>query len=468
MKIRFLGAAGEVTGSCFLVETATRRLLVDCGLFQGDRASEARNRQRFAFDPAAVDAVVLTHAHLDHSGRIPLLVRNGFRGPVYAQRACVDLCRILLLDSAHLAEKDAEHENRRRARKGRPPTEPLYGKRDAELALKRFRPTDYGARQTLLPGVELTLHDAGHILGSAIAELKLEENGASRRIVFSGDLGHAGAPILRDPQVLEAADLVVMESTYGDRAHRGWIETWAELGDVFRDAAGTQGNILIPAFAIGRSQELLYVFQRHYREWGLDRWAVFLDSPMAIEATDVYARHWKLYDRDAAQQYRRGAFKLPNLHLTRTPVQSAAINRIQSGAVILAGSGMCDGGRIRHHLKHNIWRAHSHVVFVGYQASGTLGRAIVDGAKQIRLWGETMRVAAQVHTIGGLSAHADQNGLVDWYRHFRSRPPVALVHGEPAASSALADRLRREFSATVHVPTSGSALDLNYLRKEEL
>jgi metallo-beta-lactamase family protein len=462
MKIRFFGAAGEVTGSCFVVETGAHRVLVDCGLFQGDRASEARNRQRFPFDPAAIDAVVLTHAHLDHSGRIPLLVKGGFRGPIYTQHASVDLCRILLLDSAHLAEKDAEHENRRRARKGRRPVEPLYGRRDAEFALKRFRAVDYGAERSLLPGVALTLHDAGHILGSAIAELKLGTGAAARRVVFSGDLGHAGAPILRDPQALASADLVIMESTYGDRAHRGWNETWTELGAVFRDAAVARGNILIPAFAIGRSQELLHVFQRHHREWGLDRWAVFLDSPMAIEATDVYARHWKLYDRDAAQQYRRrgNAFHLPNLHFTRTPAQSAAINRIQSGAVIIAGSGMCDGGRIRHHLKHNIWREHCHVVFVGYQAGGTLGRSIVDGAKQIRLWGETMRVAAQVHTIGGLSAHADQNGLVDWYRRFRNRPPVALVHGEPAAATALAERLRRELNTSVQIPEIGTEIDL--------
>jgi metallo-beta-lactamase family protein len=462
MQIRFLGAAQEVTGSCYLVEVGRRRLLVDCGLFQGDAATEARNRTPFPFQADAIDAVVLTHAHLDHSGRIPLLVKAGFRGAVYTHRACRDLCRIMLLDAAHLNEKDAEHENRRRARKGLKPVDPLYGKREAERAMKQFRALDYGARQEILPGVSVTLHDAGHILGSAIVELELREDGTRRRVVFSGDLGHAGAPILHDPQTLDAADLVVMESTYGDRAHRSWESTWAELAGVFREAELAKGNILIPAFAVGRTQDLLYAFRRHYRDWGVDRWTVFLDSPMAIEATEIYERHWKLYDAEAARERRRNgaALRTPNLHFTRTMPQSAAINRVQSGAVIIAGSGMCNGGRIRHHFKHNLWREHCHVVIVGFQARGTLGRRIVDGAKAIRLWGETIRVAAQVHTIGGLSAHADQNGLVDWYRHFRGRPPLALVHGEPEAMAALAARIARDSGVTPHQPRPASTIDL--------
>jgi metallo-beta-lactamase family protein len=279
--------------------------------------------------------------------------------------------------------------------------------------------------------------------------------------VFSGDLGHAGAPILRDPELVRRADLVVLESTYGDRDHRSWEATWRELAQVFNDPERIRGNILIPAFAVGRSQELLYVMKQHYRDWGLQRWRVFLDSPMAIEATEVYARHWREHDREAARA--RGAcgdpFQLPNLHLARTPNQSMAINRIQAGAVIIAGSGMCTGGRIRHHLKHNVWREQSQIVFVGYQAAGTLGRSLVDGATQIRLWGETMRVAARVHTIGGLSAHAGQAQLLAWYAGFQGRPPVALVHGEPTAMQALAAALRQSYGASVHLPEPQAALE---------
>jgi metallo-beta-lactamase family protein len=462
MKLQFFGAAREVTGSCTLIECGRQRVLVDCGLVQGSPATEARNRAPFGFDARAVDAVVLTHAHLDHSGRLPLLVKAGFRGPIYTHRACRDLCHIMLKDAAALNEKDVERENRRRARKGIAPLAPLYTRKEAERAMRQFRALDYSAGQEILPGVRVQLHDAGHILGSAIVEFTLSEEKLTRRVVFSGDLGHAGAPILHDPATLDTADLVVLESTYGDRAHRSWDATWGELKEVFLEAERSKGNILFPAFAIGRSQELLYVFRRHFEDWGLDRWSIFLDSPMAIEATEVYTRHWKLYNSEAARQRHENgdAFRTPNLHFTRTPAQSMAINRIQSGALIIAGSGMCDGGRIRHHLKYNIWREHCHVVFVGFQALGTLGRQLVDGAARIRLWGETMRVAAHIHTIGGLSAHADQQGLLGWYRHFRGPPPVALVHGEPGAMDILAARLRGDFGVHVLTPAPGEHIDL--------
>ena len=283
--------------------------------------------------------------------------------------------------------------------------------------------------------------------------------------MFSGDLGHRGAPILRNPATVREADLVILESTYGDRNHRSWNATWQELGEVFRAAAHHAGNILIPAFAIGRTQELLYVFRQHWREWGLDRWTVFLDSPMAIAATEVYAHHANLFnDKDKDRRRRDGdLFALPNLHFSRTSSQSMAINRIQSGAVIVAGSGMCNGGRIRHHLKHNVWREQCHVIFTGFQARGTLGRQLVDGAPRVRLWGESIRVAAQLHTIGGLSAHADQEGLLAWYRGFgQPLPPVALVHGEPTAIDGLAARLKT-LRAPVIVPTPGERLDLTDL-----
>ena len=461
MDIQFLGAAREVTGSCFLVRCGERQLLIDCGLIQGAAADEARNRAAFAFDPRAIDAVILTHAHLDHSGRLPLLVKAGFRGPVYTHRATRDLCQIMLKDAASLNEKDAEHENRLRERRGKRLVEPLYTRTDAEKAMRQFQALDYGQERELLPGIRVRLQDAGHILGSAIVELWLTEDGHRRKLVFSGDLGHAGAPILRNPETVREADLVVMESTYGDREHRPWDETLAELGEVFREARQSQGNILIPAFAIGRSQELLYFLKHHNREWGIGHWTVFLDSPMAIEATEVYGKHWKLFDAEAHRHRKKDGdpFAMPNLHFSRTPAQSMAINRVRGGAIIIAGSGMCDGGRIRHHFKHNLWREQCHVIFAGFQARGTLGRKIVDGAKTVKLWSETIRVGARIHTVGGLSAHAGQSGLLEWYRNFSSRPTVALVHGEPEPMQALAQRLEA-VPARVLMPKPGERLNL--------
>lgn len=462
MQIRFHGAAGEVTGSCHLVEVAGRRILLDCGLIQGDRQDEERNRAPFPFDPKSVDAVVLSHAHIDHSGRIPLLIRSGFAGPVYTHHASKDLCRIMLKDSGYLAERDAEWENRKRQRKGLKPVRPLFTMRDAVDAMNRFRGLPYGKRKKILPGVTVRLSDAGHILGSSIVELWLEEGGARRKLVFSGDLGQAGAPILRDPAPIAEADLVLMESTYGDRQHRGRAETLAEIEEVIAQTRGAKGNILIPAFAVGRTQDILYHFARNYDAWGIGDWQIFLDSPMAIQATEVYLRHSNLYDPEAAALWTKNSHHplLPNLTLSHTGRQSMQLNRVRSGAIIIAGSGMCNGGRIRHHLKHNIWRGNCHVVIVGFQARGTLGRELVDGARHIRLWGETIKVEAEIHTIGGLSAHADQAGLMDWYGHFQDRPPLMLVHGEPEASGVLQAALGKATNTPVRIAGPGQRVDL--------
>lgn len=458
MQIEFFGAAGEVTGSCYLVHALGRRILVECGLVQGSPAHERRNRDPFPFDVAGIDAVVLTHAHLDHSGRLPLLMARGFDGPIWTHRATVELCAVLLQDAAYLSAKDAEWENRKRERKGLAPVEPLYSVEQARQTQHLFRPLDYDAPTEILPGLHLTLRDAGHILGSASAELAATVDGRMRRIVFSGDLGHHGAPILRDPAPVPKADLVVLESTYGDRLHRPWADTWREMGEIIAGAAG--GNILIPAFAVGRTQELLYVFAQHSREWNLGRWQIFLDSPMAIEATEIYERHSAVHDEQArAMSERHGnLFTLPNLRLSRTGEESSLINRIRSGAIIIAGSGMCTGGRIKHHLKHNIWRAETHLLIVGFQAAGTLGRSLVDGASHIRLWGEAIKVNARVHTVGGLSAHADQSGLRDWYRHIAGRPPVVLVHGEPQAMHSLAAKLAEDGAGSVRQARYGETI----------
>jgi len=447
MDLTFHGAAGEVTGSCHLLRVGGRKILLDCGQIQGSRESEARNRDPFPFDPAAIDAVVLSHAHIDHSGRIPLLVKAGFRGPVYAQTATRELCHIMLWDAAYLHEKETLWDNRKRERRGEPLLKPLYMREDVRVAMGQFRSVPYGRVREVCPGVKIRYQDAGHILGSCIVEIWGSEGGVTRKLVFSGDLGPKGAPILRDPAVVQEADLVLMESTYGDRRHRSQEQTLAELSEIFAEASRARGNILIPAFAVGRSQNLIYLMGKHFEEWGLRGWHIFLDSPMAIRATGVYARHRDEYDAEARRLWGKGqlANVLPNLHFTRTSKQSMAINRLHSGAIIMAGSGMCEGGRIKHHLKNNLWRQGCHVIIVGFQAAGTTGRALVDGAEVIRLWGEEIRVRATIHTVGGLSAHADQQDLLDWYGQFEGAPPLWLVHGEPDAQQALAQAVTARF-----------------------
>ena len=462
MKLHCYGAAGEVTGSCHLIQVGSKRLLLDCGLLQGGDETERRNRQPFPFDVQALDAVILSHAHIDHSGRLPLLYREGYRGPIYTQRACRDLCRIMLKDSAFLSERDAEWDNRKRQRKGLPPVQPLYTVQDAQRVMHQFKVIDYGDRTQILPGVEVELVDAGHILGSSIVQLWLREHETERKLVFSGDLGYHEDPILADPTRIHDADLVLMESTYGNRRHRSLADTYAEIHQVMSEAMEERGNILMPAFAVGRTQEILYLLGKHYDDWGVGKWLVFLDSPMAIEATEVYLRHSELFNDEAYSLWKRHKQQplLPNLHFSRTAQQSMKLNRIRSGAIIVAGSGMCNGGRIRHHLKHNIWRRDCHVIIAGFQARGTLGRSLVDGAQSIRLWGEQIKVAAKIHTIGGLSAHADQAGLLRWYGGYENRPPVLLVHGEPEASEVLQQELRSRYQARVGIAKTGEGIDL--------
>ena len=465
IQIQFLGAAREVTGSCHLVQIGEHQILLDCGLIQGPREEEARNRAPFPFDPKKIDAVILSHAHIDHSGRLPMLVNAGFRGPIYTHSACRDLCRIMLKDSAFLNEKETEWENRKRERKGLKPIEPLYTQDDALRTMKQFRGLNYLQQERIFPNIAFRLNDAGHILGSSIVELWLEDNGDCKKLVFTGDLGRPGMPVLNDPTLIQHADLVVMESTYGDRCHRSWEETYAEMTEVLSCIGNGKGNILIPAFAVGRTQEILYLFAKFYKEWGLDNWQIFIDSPLAIQATEVFTRHSDLFNPDMAAMWERNKQKaiLPNLHMSRTTNQSMALNRVASGAIIIAGSGMCTGGRIKQHFKHNIWRKDCHVIISGFQAQGTLGRQLVDGARRIRLWGETVQVNAQIHTIGGLSAHADEFDLRSWYSNFEDRPPVVLVHGENGALDHLAQTIKREFGTEVTVAERDQVIDLKKL-----
>jgi len=459
MRITFNGAAGEVTGSCHLLDTGSNRILLDCGMIQGSREAEARNRDPFLFDPAGLDAVVLSHAHIDHCGRLPLLVQRGYRGPIWTHTATADLLGIMLEDSAALAEADAQR-NARRGR-GRKNVEPLYSQEDVARTLERVRALSYQQPHEILPGVVLTLRDAGHILGSASVEIRATEEGQARTLVFSGDVGPLNTPILCDPDPVPEADLVLLESTYGGRTHRSRTDTVAELGQVFEAAALNGGNVIIPAFAVGRSQELLYWFGKYFDEWNLARFNIFLDSPMAQKVVAVYGRHEDLFDSEAKQLWRgqRNPLKLPNLRFTVTANESRAIND-ERNAIVIAGSGMCNGGRIRHHLRHNLGKPQAHVVFVGFQAEGTLGRRLVDGAKSVRIFGEEIEVKATRHTVGGLSAHADQPGLLNWYGAIKNRPPVFLVHGEDPAREALAQGLRERFGCAVGLPHPGEFHDV--------
>jgi metallo-beta-lactamase family protein len=434
MKISFHGADLGVTGSCHLVECAGRRVLVDCGLYQGARELEEENAEPFGFDPASIDTLLLTHAHLDHCGRIPLLVRRGFRGEIVTTAASRDLARLVLLDSAHIQEEEAARRERRASRRGqRGGPGPLYRVLDAVDSFDRFGPVvSYGGPVELGPGLRATFLDAGHILGSACVLLELEEGGRRRRVLFSGDLGNSGRPILRDPAPPPAVDAVVMETTYGDRLHRPLAPSVEELYEAIADTFRRGGNVVIPTFALERSQEILF-FLREGAETGRIPAAtpVFLDSPMAISATEIFQRHPECYDAETAGLFREGRdpFALPGLHLTRQTAESMAINQITSGAVVMAGSGMCTGGRVRHHLRHQLGREHSSVIFVGYAASGTLARQIIDGARTVSIFGEEIPVRAHIHTIGGFSAHADRDELLAW--HGKAAPATTfLVHGE--------------------------------------
>jgi len=467
LEIQSCGAAQEVTGSCHLIKVGEHTVLLDCGLIQGRRKDEKRNRDPFPFDPASLDAVILSHAHIDHSGRLPLLIKNGFSGPIYTHEASADLCDTLLKDSAYLNYKNTQWENKRRTRRGKKPLEPLYEREDAEKALKLFSTLEYGQTKEILPGVTIKLSDAGHIVGSSIVELWLKENDLTRKVVFSGDLGHRGTAILRDFTMIDEADIVLMESTYGSRNHRPWDDTWAEIDEIAEQIQQQPGNVLIPAFSVGRTQNILYMFARNYKKWNLQKWQIFLDSPMAIEATDIYLRHHKLYDPEAASFWKENGKQLglPNLQYSKSSQDSMKINRIESGAIIIAGSGMMTGGRIKHHIKHNIWRRNCHLIVTGYQSHGSLGRKLVEGAKKINLWGQSVAVKAKIHTVGGLSAHTDQKGLIDWYSNFKNRPPVFLVHGEADTMEILRKKLRKDLNAPAHIAHSGKTIDLNNIEQ---
>ena len=450
MDIAFQGAAGEVTGSCFLLTACGKRLLIDCGMFQGADEERAENRGDFGFAPAEIDVVLLTHAHLDHCGRLPLLVKGGFRGEIVATSATRDLARLVLLDAAGLHQERAQRVTRHRQRAGAPPVTPLYGELDVFDTMDRFgRTLSYGQPLPLCDGVMVTLRDAGHILGSASVYLEIEEESGGqverRRVLFSGDLGMGSSPLLPAPDPAPPSDVVVMESTYGDRSHKPIEPSIAELREAIADTLTRGGNVVIPTFALERAQEILFYLRDMVERGELPKSLnVFLDSPMAISATELFRRHAEALNGELRAMLEAGhdPFALPGLHVTRDRAASMAINQIRTGAVILAGSGMATGGRVLHHLRHQLWRPESSVIFVGYAASGTLAREIIDGQKTVRIFGEEVHVAARVYTIGGFSAHADQQGLLGWYQTAGSPARTFLVHGEDGARDALASLLK--------------------------
>lgn len=457
IKLTFLGAAQNVTGSRYLVEVNNAKLLVDCGLYQ-ERELRGRNWAPFPVPPQTLDAVLLTHAHLDHCGLLPKLAREGFHHPIYCTAATAEIAEIVLLDSANLQQEDAEFKRKRHEREGRRghyPEVPLYTVDDARACFPLFSPVGYGETIEIGEGIEVTFHDAGHILGSSMLRLRIRQNGQERIIIFSGDVGMPGKPMLRDPTLFEEADYVLVESTYGDRLHEPLEYVAGALAEVVNTTVKKGGNLAIPSFALERSQDVLYYLNKLLMEDLIPHLRVFVDSPMAVSVTEVFAHHLELFDEEMLELLRQGQspFDFPGLNLARTAEESKAINSTTGTAIIIAGSGMCTGGRIKHHLVTNISRAASTILFVGYQATGTLGRQIVDGAKEVRILGQYYPVKARVLQINGFSAHADRDGLMNWLSSLR-RPPrhLFITHGESSISRHFASFVRDKTGWQVSVP----------------
>ncbi|MGE4558606.1 MAG: MBL fold metallo-hydrolase RNA specificity domain-containing protein [Desulfobulbus sp.] len=454
MRLTFHGAAQNVTGSCHLVECGDKRILIDCGLYQGSREVDEENRNDFGFDPASIDYLLLTHAHLDHCGRIPLLHRFGFRGKILTTSATRELARLVMLDSARIQEEEARYHNYKASkRRNQERIEPLYNTLDALNCLDVFVDiASFGKPHDLFPGIRCTFYEAGHILGSACILLELSENGQQRRVLFSGDLGYGGRAILPDPAIPPQADIVIMESTYGNRLHKRLEPSIEELYQAINTTIARNGNVLIPSFALERTQELLYYLREGIEQQRLPRHLpVFLDSPMAISATQIFRHHRECFDDEtwAVINAGRDPFELPDLEIIRDATDSMALKNVR-GSVIIAGSGMCTGGRIRHHLRHNLWRRESSVVFVGYAAGGTLARQIIEGEEIVRVLHEQVEVNAEIYTIGGFSAHADQQELLAWHARTGKPERTFLVHGELESMQALSGHLD---GTTVQMPT---------------
>jgi metallo-beta-lactamase family protein len=461
MKIQLFGAAGEVTGSAYYVQCEAGRLLVDFGLFQGSKESEAQNKLPEQLPVKDLDAVVLTHAHLDHTGRLPLLTKAGYRGPIFATQATRELAALIVNDSAHLQEGEAERHNRKHPQQ--PKVEPLYTQEEAERILPRFQTVELGRPFEPVKGVTVTLKEAGHMLGSTSIQLATTTGGKKRTVVFSGDLGPRGAPLLNDPEPFHEADVVFLESTYGDRDHRPLSQTLAECRTILQRAAARGGKMLIPVFAIGRAQDMMYHIAGMFRRGEVPVFPIYLDSPMAIEALNIFKHHPELFDAEAKELWNSGVLtnELEALNVCRTAEDSRKLNDLKGPMMILAASGMCTGGRIMHHLLHNLSKPETEVLIVGYQGEGTLGRKLVDGVKKVSVLGEPVEVRAQVSTMGGFSAHAGQTELLDWLACMaKSKPRVILTHGEDKGRQPLAAKIQQRYGLTSTLPKYADVIEV--------
>ncbi len=474
MKIKFCGASTGVTGSCHLLTSGEHKILLDCGQFQGGKAQDALNYEKFPFEPSEIECVVLSHAHIDHCGRLPLLTKRGFEGKIYCTDATADLLSVMLKDSAYIHEKETEWKNRKAERAGREQVEPLYTIEDAEKTLSLVSPILYDQQIEINPDMKIVFNDAGHILGSAITELWVTEDDKESKIVFSGDLGMEGRPILRDPTYIKKADYVIMETTYGNRIHKELGSGVEKLIEIIINTTRRGGNVVIPSFAVGRTQELIYELNRFYdsnNEYRkeLDKIFVYVDSPMATTATEIFRRNAQVFDEETREYILKGdnPLEFKNLKFTRSSKESQDLNFNKEPKIIISASGMCEAGRIRHHLKHNLWNPKNSIVFVGYQGQGTLGRSLVEGVKMVTLFGEEIQVNAEIHNLEGFSGHADQNGLFAWLAHFEQRPKqIFLVHGEEESKKDFAKLVNEKLSYEPIVVMGNSEFELDMNKSE--
>ncbi len=462
MNIQFLGAAKVVTGSNILVTTKDYQFIIDCGLFQGSEDLENLNYEDFKFDPKEIDFMLLSHAHIDHCGRIPKLVKDGFRGKIYCTNATYDLADIMLKDSGYIQESDTQWINKSRRRSGKEPVEPLYSVEDAENSLRYFEPVLYDQKVEINGGISVRFKDAGHILGSSIIEIWIEEKKDTAKIVFSGDLGTSGKPLIRDPEFIDEADYLIMESTYGDREHENKEFRMKRLMEIINETVSNNGTVIIPSFAVGRTQELIYELNKYYAEHdNLEEFLkipIYIDSPMAISATEIFRKNSYAFDKEARDYILKGdnPLKFDNLYFVRDHKESMRLNEADYPKVIISASGMCTAGRVRHHLKHNLWKEKNAVVFVGYQAHGTLGRILQEGATSVKLLGENIAVTASIHSVEGFSGHADQKDLLRWIGKFKKKPKrIFLVHGESNSSEALKELIFKKYHIDSYIPSMG-------------
>jgi len=473
MQIRFLGASKVVTGSNFLIETDKYKILLDCGMFQGSEELEKLNFEKFSYNPADIDYLILSHAHIDHSGRIPKLVKEGFKGKIICTSATFDLCKIMLIDSANIQQSDVEWENRKRQRAGKEPIEPLYTVDDAELSLKYFETYLYDQKITLNEDIIVRFKDAGHILGSSIIELWVKEKKEFTKIVFSGDLGMPGRPIIKKPEYIDEADYLIIESTYGNRIHEDIKASAKKLVDIINTTALRGGSVIIPSFAVGRTQEIIYELNKYYEyDKSVEEYMripVYVDSPMAVRATEAFQANPNCFNEETKKMILNGdnPFEFQNLFYVKSQQESMKLNKYNFPRVVISSSGMCTAGRIRHHLKHNLWKGSNSIVFVGYQAEGTLGRRLLDGDKNVKILGEDIKVEAEIYDLEGFSGHADQNVLMDWLNKFEQKPKkIFVVHGEKDSSEEFAELIETKLGVETIVPNLGDGFNIEEVVKQ--